>query len=320
MKILPYLFFLLWTITITSCAPQESSSGKNTATQVHQLLQDGKRFEQENKVKLALICYWDALDLLGEERDTVLKANTYNQLGDLLFRYGLYEKAVENHRKGYNLAQRTEDHRLLYETTSRLSLDYTLLNQGDTARYFKELSQQIASKNNLSRLLSESTRLTSSILAEQKDSICSLYEREQLLNWEARYKQQKAQLQAERIRNERLTHLSVDWESSCFCSPCCSSPTAAKSTKNNTGKKKSSGSKVCWTKTGRKSKTTRPNFSTAIHISGNCNGRWKKATLRSKKTACSTKNWRTTCNRNSRCGKRSSLSVTGNSYCFPKTV
>ena len=105
MKILPYLFFLLWTITITSCAPQESSSGKNTATQVHQLLQDGKRFEQENKVKQALICYWDALDLLGEERDTVLKANTYNQLGDLLFRYGLYEKAVENHRKGYNLAQ-----------------------------------------------------------------------------------------------------------------------------------------------------------------------------------------------------------------------
>ena len=209
MKILPYLFFLLWTITITSCAPQESSSGKNTATQVHQLLQDGKRFEQENKVKQALICYWDALDLLGEERDTVLKANTYNQLGDLLFRYGLYEKAVENHRKGYNLAQRTEDHRLLYETTSRLSLDYTLLNQGDTARYFKELSQQIASKNNLSGLLSESTRLTSSILAEQKDSICSLYEREQLLNWEARYKQQKAQLQAERIRNERLTHLSV---------------------------------------------------------------------------------------------------------------
>lgn len=202
MKILPYLFFLLWTITITSCAPQESSSGKNTATQVHQLLQDGKRFEQENKVKQALICYWDALDLLGEERDTVLKANTYNQLGDLLFRYGLYEKAVENHRKGYNLAQRTEDHRLLYETTSRLSLDYTLLNQGDTARYFKELSQQIASKNNLSGLLSESIRQTSSILAEQKDSICSLYEREQLLNWEARYKQQKAQLQAERIRNE----------------------------------------------------------------------------------------------------------------------
>ena len=300
MKILPYLFFLLWTITITSCAPQESSSGKNTATQVHQLLQDGKRFEQENKVKQALICYWDALDLLGEERDTVLKANTYNQLGDLLFRYGLYEKAVENHRKGYNLAQRTEDHRLLYETTSRLSLDYTLLNQGDTARYFKELSQQIASKNNLSGLLSESIRQTSSILAEQKDSICSLYEREQLLNWEARYKQQKAQLQAERIRNERLTHLSV--------------------TKNNAGKKKSSGSKVCWTKTGRKSKTTRLNFSTAIHISGNCNGRWKRATLRSKKTACSTKNWRTTCNRNSRCGKRSSLSVTGNSYCFPKTV
>ena len=76
MKILPYLLFLLWTITITSCAPQESSSGKNTATQVHQLLQDGKRFEQENKVKQALICYWDALDLLGEERDTVLKANT----------------------------------------------------------------------------------------------------------------------------------------------------------------------------------------------------------------------------------------------------
>ena len=58
MKILPYLFFLLWTITITSCAPQESSSGKNTATQVHQLLQDGKRFEQENKVKQAVEGRW----------------------------------------------------------------------------------------------------------------------------------------------------------------------------------------------------------------------------------------------------------------------
>ena len=79
----------------------------------------------------------------------------------------------------------------------------------ETARYFKELSQQIASKNNLSGLLSESTRLTSSILAEQKDSICSLYEREQLLNWEARYKQQKARLQAELIGHVRLTHRSV---------------------------------------------------------------------------------------------------------------
>lgn len=320
MKILPYLFFLLWTITITSCAPQESSSGKNTATQVHQLLQDGKRFEQENKVKQALICYWDALDLLGEERDTVLKANTYNQLGDLLFRYGLYEKAVENHRKGYNLAQRTEDHRLLYETTSRLSLDYTLLNQGDTARYFKELSQQIASKNNLSGLLSESIRQTSSILAEQKDSICSLYEREQLLNWEARYKQQKAQLQAERIRNERLTHLSVGLGIILLLLTLLFITYRRKKHEEQRREKEIQWFKSLLDETGRKSKTTRLNFSTAIHISGNCNGRWKRATLRSKKTACSTKNWRTTCNRNSRCGKRSSLSVTGNSYCFPKTV
>lgn len=209
MRILLYLFFLLWTIAITSCAPQDSSTGKNTVSQVHQLLQKGKRFEHNNKVRQALICYWDALDLLEAERDTVLKASTYNQLGDLLFRYGLYEKAVESHRKGYNLAQRTADHRLLYETTTRLSLDYMLLNQGDTARYFRELSQQIASKNNLTCPPAESAFLTSSVLSAQKDSIGSLYEREQLLNWEARYKQQKAQLQAERIRNERLTYLSA---------------------------------------------------------------------------------------------------------------
>lgn len=209
MKFLLHLFILLWVTALTSCTSQGTFQKEKTTAQVYQLLQEGKHFEQNKNVKQALICYWNALDLLEEEQDTILKASTYNRLGDLLFRYGLYEKAVESHRKGYNLAQRTDNHRLLYETTTRLSLDYTLLNQGDTARYFSTLSQQIANKNNLACPPAEGASLTSPVLSTQKDSIGSLYEREQLLNWEARYKQQKAQLQAERIRNERLTYLSA---------------------------------------------------------------------------------------------------------------
>lgn len=210
MKNLLYLLIILFITGLTACSGYHKHPSEHIKQQVYSLWEEGRRHEKEERIKDALICYWNALDLLQTEQDSILKARTYNRLGDLLFSYGLYEKAVENHREGYNLAQRLTNQTLLCETTRKLTLDYTLLNQNDTAQYFLELSNRIARENNLPALLlpdeKELKHITSSLKA---DSIGDLYDREQLLNWEARYKHQKAQLQAEQLTNRKLQQLSV---------------------------------------------------------------------------------------------------------------
>lgn len=138
MKTLLYLFICFWVLSLSSCGVGEGRGDGVLQERALHLVQTGKRYEAKADVRQALICYWDVLDLLSTSPDTVLKATTYNRVGDLLFRYGLYEKAVVNHRESYDLAQRLGDAHLLAETTRRLSLDYTLLNQSDTAAYFAE--------------------------------------------------------------------------------------------------------------------------------------------------------------------------------------
>lgn len=204
MRTLPYLLLFLFFISLTACS-QQNETPKELQETIHTLWQKSNRFEANTQIKEALICYWRAIDLLDCEQDTVLKAQTYNRLGDLLFRYGLYEKAVENHRESYQLAQRTTDKQLLYEATRKLTLDYTLLHQPDTATYFRELSNRLAQKHRLKEVLfPDEKNLRSETSGARTDSILNLYEKEQLLAWEARYKEEKARLQAEQDYSRKL--------------------------------------------------------------------------------------------------------------------
>lgn len=208
MKGLIYFLLILVVASICSCSDNDGRLPEENRRYVLRLLDEGGRFEKQEKVRQALVCYWDALDLLTAKQDTLLRANVYNRLGDLLFKYGLYEKAVENHREGYTLARHLADKQLLFETTRRLSLDYALLNQADTAHYFLDLYNRMAAESSLPILKPfAGKQLEHLVLQTKADSIGTIYEREQLLNWENKYKQQKSLLMQERARTETLVRI-----------------------------------------------------------------------------------------------------------------
>lgn len=208
MKGLFYLLIILFAVGICSCTDRNTALQGQHRQEAIRLMDDGIRYEKREEIKQALVCYWDALDILEGEKDTVLKADVYNRLGDLLCKYGLYEKAVENHREGYSLARFLDNKRLLFETTRRLSLDYALLNQPDTAHYFLDLCNQMAAECRLpafNPLVRE--QLDHLTLQAKADSVSTIYEREQLLNWENKYKKQKMLLMQAKARNEALLRM-----------------------------------------------------------------------------------------------------------------
>lgn len=216
MKRLFYLMIILLVASICSCSKNERQRPNQKQQDAMRLMNEGHVFENRKELKQALVCYWNALDLLTTKQDTLLKAKVYNRLGDLLFKYGLYEKAVESHREGYSLATDLDDKQLLLETTHKLSMDYALLNQSDTAQYFHNLHNRMAAQCQLPPVnLPEVEQLKNLVVQTKADSINSIYEREQLLNWEAKYKRQKAELLEEQANNKALVLLA------CFLSIVC---------------------------------------------------------------------------------------------------
>lgn len=210
MRGLLYLFVVWLATGFTSCSGDDKRPGGALHAQVDTLLRNGAQYEDGKDVKQALLCYWDALDLLENQPDSVLKIQAFHRLGDLLFRYGVYEKAVEHHREGYNLALRLSDDGLLYEAARKLARDYALLHQADTADYFFRKSRHIARQHGWDdEAASGEEHLSVGADAQYADSIGTLYDRERILTWEARYKQQKAQLAAERRQAEAAGRLAV---------------------------------------------------------------------------------------------------------------
>ncbi|MDE7377732.1 MAG: helix-turn-helix transcriptional regulator [Paraprevotella sp.] len=205
MRTLFYLFMFMFATGMMSCADRERHSAEYLHARVDTLLEEGRRYEGCRDVRRALLCYWDALDLLEEAQDSVQKLQVYHTLGDLLFRHGVYEKAVVHHREGYELARRMADEALLYEAARRLAADYALMHQTDTADYFLRKSRHIAMRNGLEagdRLAAGGAE------AGHADSIATLYERERILKWEAAYKDQKVQLRNERRKAEAFERLA----------------------------------------------------------------------------------------------------------------
>lgn len=212
MRKLLYVILIALLSSLTCCGYFSENEQEGSAATAHlekeisRLQQEGKRYEQKEDIRQALVCYWSCLDLLSEKGDSLQRGEILNRVGDLLCRYGLYEKAIENHRESYALAERMGDKKLLYETTRRLCEDYALIGLADTARYFHTLCNRIAEEccyPLLSHFNPSRTGLAA-IHPELSDSIGTIYEREQLLSWESKYKLQKEQLQKEKARNEAL--------------------------------------------------------------------------------------------------------------------
>lgn len=174
------------------------------------VFEQGRQFEAENDIQNALIHYWNALDLFDTQKDTLQKVAVFEHLGDLLFRYGLYEKAVLHHREGYTLLQKVNDTERLSVLTRKLSLDYALLNQQDTSRYFLDLTNQLTLQNtDFQAVLFEMEQIH--LLKNQalSDSICTVYQKEQLINLESKYHAEKERYLQEKARTERLFYISL---------------------------------------------------------------------------------------------------------------
>lgn len=208
--LLYFVFLVIWIGAFSSCSIKKQKESNRSVEQALALIQEAQAFDCQTDVKRALVCYWDALELLAQEPDSLLKARTYYQLGDLLFHYGLYEKAVEHHRKSYALSQTLNEKELLLQSLRKLSLSYALLNRQDTAQYFLEKGNRLSlqMKNTSCHLLDTSTldRLKKQALA---DSIGSLFLREQLINWETKYQKEKKLLLQEKEQSLALMRTVV---------------------------------------------------------------------------------------------------------------
>lgn len=215
--ILSFIFSFLLCCVIVSC-----NSGGNGYTDsscdIAVLFDRAKVYEAEGDAENAMICYLSAIDMLKERQDTVQKVSAYTRLGDFHFRYGMYDKAVENHREGYNIARRMEDDKLLCESAARLGLDYMMLNQKDTAMYFINKYQQMSFAKGLQNIFKDDYGLyslntkeddfSSIVNTVKADSLGSLKCREQLMSLEADFLHEKYLLRKEKAEMNMIVNIS----------------------------------------------------------------------------------------------------------------
>ena len=204
--ILSFIFSFLFCCILVSCN-FIGSNATELSNDIVALFDRAKSYEDGGDAENAMICYLNAIDLLKEKQDTVLKVSAYTRLGDFHFKYGMYDKAVENHRQGYNIAKRMDDDRLLCESAARLGLDYMMLNQKDTAMYFMNKYRQVSFAKGLQNVFKDDYGLssfnpqkddwTSLVSAIKADSIGNLKSRERLMSLEADFLHEKSLLRKE---------------------------------------------------------------------------------------------------------------------------
>ena len=155
MRYLLYAVLSFVLCCIISCTGVTHDSGNNTQNDILALFEQAKEYECKGDAGKALMCYLNAIDMLSEKQDTLLKISAYTCLGDFHFKYGMYEKAVENHREGYNIALRLNNDKLVSESAGRIGVDYLMLNQKDTARYFMERYGSVTFESGLRNVLKD---------------------------------------------------------------------------------------------------------------------------------------------------------------------
>lgn len=216
MKHILYLILsFIFSCIVASC----NSTNKDISNKAILKLEKARFYEYQGDTQNAMICYLDVLDILSEKQDTVLKVNAYTKLGDFHFKYGMYEKAVENHRKGYNIALRIKDEKLIGESAVKLGLDYLLLNQKDTAQYFfvkyhqkyynKDISN-IIDYTYLSNIIDKDDKsLNTLIMTIKADTLGNLQEREKLIRMEDEFIQERALLKKENIKKQNMMNAAT---------------------------------------------------------------------------------------------------------------
>lgn len=210
------LFYLIWgwllTTTLFACSGNASDTNQHQpSAQASRLYEQGQKMEQASRHKEAMQTYWDALEVLKTEKNAKLEFMIYNQLGKLWYRFGIYEKATQDHRKGYLLAKQLKDRSLESEALTRLYLEYTALGQQDTAQHFLNLYQAVLDTTPHLKHSPAPDTLVSLARSDKAFPRLPLSEREKLLAWETTYKQQQALLQQEREKNrqqaQQITYL-----------------------------------------------------------------------------------------------------------------
>lgn len=213
--ILNLLLLFIFSCFVASC----TSTNKDVSNRALLKLEKARFYEYQGDTHNAMICYLSVLDILSEKQDTVLKVTAYTRLGDFHFKYGMYEKAVENHRKGYNIALRIKDEKLICESAGKLGLDYLLLNQKDTAQYFFEKYHHKLYNKGMSNVLDyayvsnvinkDDKSLNSLIMDIKADTLGTLNEREKLIRIEDEFIQEKALLRKENIKRENMLNAAT---------------------------------------------------------------------------------------------------------------
>ncbi len=211
MKLPIYLFGCLFALfLLASCHNERLHITEKNKTEALLQFESARNHEAENDIRNALIYYWDALSLLDQVCDTIETAEVNLHLGDLLFRYGMYEKAVHHHRESFTLLNGRSDSDKVAEIAKRLYVDYTLLNQPDTASYYLDITGSltgIAHQAEAKRTMQEHlNRIGTRALT---DSIACVYDREMLWNLENRYKQEKIISARQKAQTEYYIRLSV---------------------------------------------------------------------------------------------------------------
>lgn len=213
--ILLFIFSFILCCFVVSCNSAGNYSA-DVSSDIAALFERAGYYESEGDAENAMICYLSAVDMLKEKQDTVLKVSAYTRLGDFHFRYGMYEKAVENHREGYNIARRIEDDRLLCESAAKLGLDYMMLNQKDTALYFMDKYRQVAFAKGLQNVFKDEYGLfalnpqkddfASLVNTVKADSLGCLKRREQLISLEADFLHEKYLLRKEETEKSNVVN------------------------------------------------------------------------------------------------------------------
>lgn len=215
--ILSFIFSFLLCCVIVSCS-SVGNGCTGSSCDIAVLFDRAKAYEAEGDAENAMICYLSAIDMLKEKQDTVQKVSAYTRLGDFHFRYGMYDKAVENHREGYNIARRMDDDKLLCESAARLGLDYMMLNQKDTAMYFIDKYRKVSLAKGLQNIFKDDYGLYSFnpekndfnliVNTVKADSLGNLKCREQLMSLEADFLHERSLLRKERAEMNNLVNIS----------------------------------------------------------------------------------------------------------------
>lgn len=156
------LLFIL--VLLISCSNKKPSSAK--ISQAESLFQQGESLEKEGKADSAVIFYRKSLSLLDESDEYRLTATVYNRLGELLCHHRYYDRAIQLHKKAFEIADHITNKTSASQSLRGIGKCFIFKAQLDSTLYYMlkayEMRQKIndqeelaAIYNNLSVIYSE---------------------------------------------------------------------------------------------------------------------------------------------------------------------